>query len=71
MKNHILNLGKILTKTQQKQINGGDFNPCPCSSEYELYSDGSCSYSASGTSWGAPFPGGRCLGTLQNDFCCV
>ncbi|WP_159099183.1 MULTISPECIES: hypothetical protein [Aquimarina] len=23
MKNHILNLGKVLTKTQQKQINGG------------------------------------------------
>jgi hypothetical protein len=28
MKNHILNSGKILTKTQQKQINGGGDDEC-------------------------------------------
>ncbi|WP_160112156.1 hypothetical protein [Aquimarina sp. AU58] len=35
MKNHILNLGKVLTKTQQKQINGGGGHP-------ECYSHQDC-----------------------------
>ena len=50
MKKQILNLGKALNKTEQKQINGGDFSPfdcngtegevtvgCPCNSGWCAY----------------------------------
>ncbi len=77
MKKSILSLGKVLSKTEQKEISGGmfgSFDACSCSSNYIVEwvdSRGEvCSYVASGTSGGDPFPGGRCLGRVQNDLCC-
>ncbi|MBA6156386.1 hypothetical protein H3Z83_07650 [Tenacibaculum sp. S7007] len=72
MKKTILNLGKNLNKSEQKNVFGGGFkNPCPCSSEYTNDGAGTCSYPANGTIFGAPFPGGRCSGQIQNGLCCV
>ncbi len=74
MKKTILNLGKTLSKTEQKEITGGmfeDFVPCPGSSDYVVHNatTGSCSYPAAGTIFGGPFPGGRCLGVVYNGVC--
>lgn len=71
MKKSILNLGKSLSISEQKEIHGGfgPFkNPCPCSSTYEVYSDGSCSYVANEP--GFPF---RCFSQSGpvNGMCCV
>ncbi|WP_428742083.1 hypothetical protein [Tenacibaculum sp.] len=67
MKKSILNLGKALSKADQKQINGGDKlpNPCPCTGSYTDHGDGSCTYPAK-------FPEGFvCLGEIQAGQCCV
>ncbi len=74
MKKTILNLGKALNREEQKEILGGqfkDFVPCPGSYDYIVHNPttGSCSYEAAGTIFGGPFPGGRCLGSLNNGFC--
>lgn len=65
----ILNLGKQLSTTEQKDVFGGarSRNPCPCATNYEHHGNGECSYPASG------FPSGlRCLGSIQpNGTCCV
>lgn len=71
MKNSILNLGKALNKAEQKKVTGGFKDPCPCSVNYEAYSDGSCSFPANGTITTDPFIGGRCLGEIQNNLCCL
>ena len=79
MKKSLLDLGKALSKSEQKEIHGGigGFVACGCSSDYILeggeYVNGSeCSFVANGTASGDPFPGGRCLGrVLQNGLCCV
>ncbi|MCF2875524.1 MULTISPECIES: hypothetical protein [unclassified Tenacibaculum] len=68
MKKSILNLGKALNKADQKAINGGMFgNECPCSSDYIVYSDGSCSYVSNNP--GFPF---RCFSQAGpiNGLCC-
>ena len=69
MKKSILNLGKAITKADQKTINGGFFDkdPCPCSSNYVVHSDGACSYVSSFP--GSPF---RCYAQHGpvNGLCC-
>ncbi len=77
MKKTILNLGKALSKIEQKEITGGmlkDFDPCPCVATYtshEVTTRGQvCSYPAKGTAFGGAFPGGRCLGIVQSGSCC-
>ncbi|WP_299221175.1 hypothetical protein [uncultured Aquimarina sp.] len=77
MKKSLLNLGKALSKSEQKEISGGmlrGFEACGCTSNYVVEwvdSRGEvCSYAAAGTSNGSPFPGGRCLGRVQNGMCC-
>ncbi|WP_299217401.1 hypothetical protein [uncultured Dokdonia sp.] len=67
----ILNLGKQLSTTEQKDIFGGgqSKNPCPCTTNYENHGNGECSYPAVQSG----FPSGlRCLGSIQpNGTCCV
>jgi len=70
MKNQLLNLGKALSKTEQKEIFGGNRglkNPCPCTYSYSTGMDNSCTYPGNDPN----FPGGVCLGTVQNGMCCV
>ena len=65
MKKSILNIGEALNKTEQKQVTGGMRGPCPCTSTYTAYPDGSCSYPAL-------FPQGFvCFGEVNNGICCV
>jgi len=74
MKKSLLNLGKALSKLEQKAIHGGRdrFVACGCSADYRLEGrNGECSFAANGTAWGDPFPGGRCLGSIQNGMCCL
>lgn len=74
MKKALLNLGTVLNKSEQREINGGrgGFVACGCSADYRLEgANGACSFAANGTAWGDPFPGGRCLGSIQNGLCCL
>jgi len=63
MKKSILNLGKALNKTEQKQINGG-VNPTGCA-------PGSPIYFQSGTCCVFPSPttGQNCWGQIVNNYC--
>ena len=68
MKKSLLNLGTVLSKTQQKKIQGGIGNSeiCGCSSNYVLEGNSfECSYEPKGG-----FPGSRCYGSVQNGLCC-
>ncbi|WP_299679804.1 hypothetical protein [uncultured Tenacibaculum sp.] len=80
MKKSILNLGKSLSKTEQKNINGGLIGggrvPCPPSSSYTVEghytkTDGTrgttCSYPS--TLSGGIFPGSRCYGAVVGNYC--
>ena len=74
MKKSLLQVGTVLTKTEQKSIQGGakdKFVACGCSADYRLEGGTSCSFQANGTIFGDPFPGGRCLGSIQDGMCCV
>ncbi len=75
MKKSILNLGKSLTKLDQKKINGGMGTFCACSTRYRIEGiftkpDGSIGYECSYNASGNLFPGARCLGVLQGSVCC-
>lgn len=68
MKKSLLNLGKALSKSEQKEIHGGigGFDVCRCSSNYVLEGNSfECSYEPKGG-----FPGARCYGRVQNNMCC-
>ncbi|EZH73399.1 hypothetical protein ATO12_15780 [Aquimarina atlantica] len=72
MKKSLLNLGKALSKSEQKNIHGGlrgGFGTCGCSSEYTLEGGNGieCSYEPTGA---GGFPGARCYGSVQNGMCC-
>lgn len=78
MKKTLLEFGKTISKSEQKEIHGGRlaFVACGCSSDYileggEFVNGRECSFVANGTAWGDPFPGGRCFGTVVSGQCCV
>ena len=80
MKKSILNLGKALNKAEQKNINGGMFNPfCSCSRNYQLgdeYNNNGnviqeCTFAPDQGGPGEPFFGALCLGVVHNNnICC-
>ena len=80
MKKSILNLGKSLSKTEQKNINGGIFDQSVCNPSANYILEGGsiiingvhtsdCSFPSRASK--GLFPGSRCYGGVINGLCVV